>query len=418
MFFAKSLSKLPSRRAKIRSDLAFDGNNSCTYTFTNVKKVANSLYSTDLAFKDTQFKPYALKVLRVTDIEMYVLAKDGIYLHNFDAGTSTKLINNSRPDATAIVDRDEMIVSGEGLGVYYVDLDDTVQHPFEVGFNSLVVSSERLIGVYNNTLYFNESGQRDLWDVSLIKLHTKCDAVCQVGEKVYLLGDICYLVTSDYDAKEQSVKQVYSGIGKVYVNSIVHYDGKVIFATDKGLHVLSPSGSISPIFAEINPHISFDGCVACKFQGKYYLSCRRKSVGSTQNDVTLILNPDTQRIEGVLGNGYEAMYAYGDNLYVVSESKVLKSCLGNVTSNWSCEADFSTDDVKHLQGLAIQTQNYIEVWISNGNISRLYRFNGKKSVQRIPIRGAGRKFTIKLCASNGMQVDYLQLTATIYNGEV
>lgn len=417
MFFMKSLPKTTSKRAKLRLKMAFDVNSDATYACSNVKQVANSVCSTDIQFTSLGFEPYALKVLHITDSnKMYVLASDGVYA--FSDGTAIKIINDSCPNAIAHFHRNYFVICGEGLGVYLIDSDDSADHLLDAGFNSLVVSSERLIGVIDNLLYFNAPRETYSWQVShRAELLTKCQAVCYAGGKTYLLGDTCYLFSSDAEEVELSVRAIGSGYGQVEVNSMAYHDGKVVFATDSGLHILSPSGIIAPIFDEISDFVTFDGCVACKFDGKYYLSCKRKSGSGEQNDLTLILNIDTEQIDGVLGVGFDSLMPVGDSLYVVREGNVFKSSVGNAPSSWKCDVDFGTDAIKHLQSLAIHTKQDVEVWIGNGQVSRLYRVKGKKSIQNIPIRGAGRKFNVKLASSAGMCIDSVQLTCTTY-GEV
>lgn len=414
MFFSKRLPKLSHKTRKVRCNFELDGKQSTTYLCSNVQIVGSSLCSIDLHFEQMPFESHALKVLHVTQNKTYILAQDGVYV--ISSGVATKIINDSRPDAIAHVYRNNMIICGKGLGIYLVNKDDTTQFLLEAGFNSLVVSSERQIGIIDYILYFNAAGESDNWQQARhTDLPTNCQAVCLAGGKVYLLGDTTYVFSPDYDDAEQSVRAIGKGLGTVQVKSMVDWDGKVIFATDKGLRALSPSGNISPIFNEIGDYVNFDGSVACRFGNKYYLSCKRKSGALTQNDITLILNPDTQQIEGVLGIGFESMLVVDDRLYVVREGNLYRSYVSTVLNSWRQEIDFGTDEIKHLQSLAIQTKYDVEVWISNGNVSRMYRVKGKKGVQRIPIRGAGRKFSVKLSTIDGMKVDYLQLTATVHS---
>ena len=308
----------------------------------------------------------------------------------------------------------KLIFSAPGFGTYLIK-DYRKEKIGDVGFVSMAACSDRLFGLANDgDLYVAPVGQIDFSEAFHITPHTKLSAVVTLGKKLYALGDACY-VLEPYHADDVDItfRAMCYEIGKVQADSVVTLGSRVVFATENGLRLLQ-SDKITPIFSSLNNLVSFSGCVACSHGGKYYLSCKRLDGTQEQNDVTLILDVDQEKVVGVLNQGFENMYSLGYTFYAVQNGSLMKINETPQSVYWQRTVDFDRADKKYLDTLVIRTKQDVSVVIQTDNEKRIYRVKGKRALQRIPLAGHGRAFTVTLQAPSAMDVDYVELTAHRY----
>lgn len=298
-------------------------------------------------------------------------------------------------------------------GTYYTHDGVEVYPMTNRYFTSLAVCDNRVFGVDGRYLSMTAADSINEWDESRrITAHTDLDALVAL-DKLYALGDTCYSLAPD--AVEMNVKfhPICYGIGAVQTESVATFGKRAVFASEYGLYELK-NGVVAPIFTQLNDYVSFDGCVACAYKGKYYVTCKRKDGDMTGNDILLVLDVDNEKISAVMDVKMQHISVVDDKLYAVSNNYLYVATDDNVDSSYVETLDFHSSDVKYLNKLTLKTLSDVDVWIDNGEEKRRYRVKGKNTLQRVPLAGCGRQFCVEVQARDGLKLDYLELSARSY----
>ena len=280
-------------------------------------------------------------------------------------------------------------------------------------YPSLAVSGDRLFGVCGNSLSMTEAGDISSWDdTRTVYAHTQLDAVVAL-DKLYALGDTCYTFSPDAEEIDAKFHPFCYGIGAVQPESVARFDKRAIFATTNGLYQLK-NGVITPVFIQLNDFVSFNGCVACAYKGKYVVACKRKNGDASAKDIVLVLDLDTDLVCAVLDVEPQHISTVDGVLYAVFNDKLFYATDGQVEGSFCQKVDFGCSNVKYLDKIAIRTHTDAQVWIGNGAEKRRYDFKGRKTIQTAKLLGSGRAFYVEVQAQDGIKLDYLELFAHSY----
>lgn len=410
MFFVKPLGARTAKKCNARLNLSLSCKNADFLRCVNVKSVGNGLRHCG-RMEQIGFEPTAIKVLYELDGMLYVLAQDGVYV--YADGQATLLLNKSSANGTCIEYNRKLIYSADGVGIYQLTKTDS-QRLWVYGYNSMAISGDRIVLVNDFEVNFGPAGVIDNWmDEQRITTHDKCRAVVALGTKLYALGETCYVFEPSAEGIDVKFYPFAHNIGDVVANTVVTFGKKAVFATNDGLRVLS-SGSVSHLFDELNDYVSFVGATACEYNGKYYVSCKCKDGEQTRNDVTLVLDVDSASIVGVL-TGYEMLYSKGDHLYAVNSGRVYKLTEDSDFGSFCVTGvDMGNFDTKYLDQLVIKTKRDADVCIQTDVDKRTYSVKGANCLQKLPLTGVGREFSVEISSSDGIALERVELVAHRY----
>ena len=205
-----------------------------------------------------------------------------------------------------------------------------------------------------------------------------------------------------------------AGIGEVQRGSAAVLGDRAVFAATSGLFCLSGGGKIKRIFTKIRGNLDFTGCFASVLRSGYLIS-----LPQTANRPTLLLDIDGERCVSVFGVNIAQTDVYLDKLYAVYVGGLFKGETDAAEYNDEMrykvsDVDFNSGAVKYLRYMLIKTNNPADVYLSNETETRLIRVNGKNRVQRIPLFGSGRKFSVCVKSKGDTKIEYLELAAEAF----
>lgn len=413
MILPKKMSAVSAAKCRAKLELNLPTDSEDILNCGNVQCFQGGLRSA-YAFEVQKYFSYfkALKILGQMGVWEYIAAEEALYGVQFEMPST--VIRENFSVVSGCFYQDRFIYSSPNVGTYSVYLWKG-NKIYDVGFVSMATCSDRLFGLTdNNYLYVAPVGQMDFTESFRITPHTKLTSIVAIGKKLYALGDTCYAL-EPYHADDVDVvfRAISHGAGIVQTDTEVNFENKVVFATDCGLRLLQ-SDRVTPIFNSLNDYVSFTGSVGCAYKGKYFISCKRLDGTLEQNDITLVLDVDGEKVVGVINQGFEHMRSLGDKFYAVQNGSLLKMVETPQPVYWQKTVDFGNSYVKYLSTLIIGSRQDVNVIIQSNNEKRVYRVKGKRTLQRIPLAGSGRVFTVTIQAQNGMHVDYVELTARRY----
>lgn len=413
MIFCKKIKPIVAKKHKMALNLDLNKHNGEFLKQRNVQKVGNSLLST-FGFVDLNHEAQISRAVFNFDEKLMVLVVGrGLYSYYPNPEMNRTMVKAKTDGIVSYARYRGSVVFSCTSGTYYTP--DGMGAPLinSTYFPSLAVCNDRVFGVSGNQLSMTVPGDITTWDDTLtISANSQLDALVTL-DKLYVLGDTCYTLTPD--AQEINMKFVpfCYNIGTVQAESVVTFDKRAIFASDKGLFELK-NNVITPIFHELNDYVGFDGSVACAYNGSYYVTCKRKDGDMIQNDIMLVLDVDNKNIVAVLDVNMQHISVVDGQFYAVCNYKLLAANEDNVTSCFCQTVDFNCSDVKYLDNLVVRSKKNLNVWIDNGDERRRYQIIGKNVLQKIPIVGSGRQFTVSAQTCDGLQLDYLELSAHSY----
>ena len=410
MFLRKKLTHAPSKRLKTDIKLDFDFASEDVGSCYNVERKGKGL-RTRFRPRDYILKGEATQTLTSNGEWYYFMTKAGLY---FSFGPYADVIlSKFATDVGSCIFRDGVIVSGKEMGTFYV-WEDAPTQIFEGGFSSVTACADRIFGLNGNEVTYCEAGEMDGWSKGyILNLGGTCNALTTVGDKVYALGNTCYQISPDAVDVEFKLSQAATNIGAVSKLSVANYNDRAIFASSVGLYQIS-SNKITPIFLYLRDHFDMSISAGAWFDGKYYLSCKRRSTSSKVNDITLCLDVDREEVCGVFGEGYESIGASSKMVYAIKDGACIWFAPNTDEARYvKSNIDFGCDSKKFLDSLTIKTVTDLVLTIRSENETRVYSITGKNSEQKIKIRGMGWRFSIEMISSKGLSVEKLQLEAHV-----
>ena len=410
MWLKKTSVTALKRRARLKLDLPSDGDLVHCDNVLCADGRLSGAYGFDEHKYFNAFK--AVKVLGESEGWVYVSTDEGLFVCH--SKMPTHVSYDPYDETSGCWYQGLLIFSAPGYGTYVVR-DAKKQIIYDVGCVSMAVCNDRIFGVDpKGNVHVAPVGEMDFAEAFRITPHTKVAAVVAIGKKLYALGDTCYAVDPCHaDDVDVTFRAISHGVGSVVTDSVATLGNRTIFATDSGLRVLQ-SDRVSPIFTSLGSLVSFDGCVACVHDGKYFITCKRLDGTRERNDITLILDVDKEKVVGVLNQGFENIHSLGHTLYAVQNGLLLSMNQTTQTASWQRTVDFGDAGVKYLDTLLIATKQDASVTVRTDNEKRIYRVKGKRTVQRISLAGHGRTFTVTVQSCGGMDVHYVELTARSY----
>ncbi len=352
-------------------------------------------------FFEHPFDQEAVKVVYADSNGVYVVAKDGLYLNK------DLVLSFDKQNGCCVLYNKLLIFSCKGFGTYAVTKKTTARL-WVYGFDKMALSGGGVCGVENNTFHQSTAGETDQWrDVVRVNVPEECNSVAAEKGKAYVLGNTCYTFDPKAERIDSRFTPIAANVGKVYADSTVSFADCTLFASDNGLYKLQ-NGNVKKVFDGLN--LRFDGAVACAFAGKYLVSCKRGDF-SASNDITLWLNPETQRVDGVYEWGFDSLYSNGGEVYGVREGKLFKHY--DLAGKWHFESekiDMGSKKLKFLDAVELSTRNTVRVTVI-GDQTAMVIFYGGASVEKQPIRLSGKEFTVVMESDVEFDSENLALTA-------
>ena len=411
MFFSKKLKGAPAQKHRVSFNLDFNKTRGAFLKQRNVAKVGDKLFS---AFGVIQ-SPYTETVDRALFQigDYFVALANGLGVVSYNSGQVLRLADVTSDSTVSHVKYQDKIVFSTDSGTYVTDSGDMSERINDNYYTSLATCYSRIFGISGKDICMTLAGDISQWDDSLvINADTKLDALIAL-DKLYVLGDTCYTLVPNAEECNMQFKPFAFNVGAVQAESVTALGKRAIFASTNGLYKLT-SNSITPIFTQLYDYVSFDGCVACEYNGKLCITCKRRDGDMTKNDILLVLDVDREQIDAVLDVEAQHIATIDGKLYMVVNNKLCMASDEIVESSYVETVDFHSGDVKYLDKLTVRTLTDVDIWIDNGREKRRYCVRGKHNVQRLPLAGSGRQFDVVVHAHDGMQLDCLELTARTY----
>lgn len=339
--------------------------------------------------------------------ELYAVCDDGVYL--IKESGETKL--SDAPDGVCFVNSDGYLYFSSVKGGTYMVSGSGSEKVSVVGYDKMLFSNSRIFGLSGGALTVVPVDPQKDWSLAYtLRLPQPCVDLVALGNKVYLLGNECYA----YECKEHAVDSrcypVAHHLGEVQVGSAVALCSKAVFATSKGLFVLS-GGSVRQVCRDITRRLCLQGAVACAFGANYLLSCKRKATDAA-NDITLLLDVDDGKVCGVFGVGFDSLSAFGKEVYGVRDGDAFRFVEEGDAALFKREKlDMGCQKMKYLDGIDVLTARDIKVWVGSDGASRLYTFVGSVKPRHQNICGFGRQFSVELQSETGFELQFVRLTA-------
>lgn len=408
MFLHKKPAVKSAKRLKLDVKLDFDAKEEELRGGLNVFRDGNRLVS--------KFQRNSLPItsplkqtLGTNGDVVYLLFEDGLYA--VQNALLSWLTLDVAEKACFCVYRGDTVVSSKEFGTYFL-VKTKAKKVYADGFSSMTVCADRIFGLYGKDVRYTAAGERDGWDNGeTITLPSACDALVTIGQTVYALGNTCYKIAPDGDDVEFKFRVFANNIGAVAPLSVVNYNGRAVLASTSGLYQIN-SDKLTPIFEELSQVVDFSAASGAMSNGKYYLTCRTKNSSEIANDVTLILDLDSEKIVGNLGEGFGSICANNEMIYSEIGGKLYRIKSGVSQGKYlKTNVDFSTSQKKFLDSMTVTTLNDLDVIIRSENETRLYKIAGKKTPQKINLRDMGWEFSIELSSDMGLNVEKMTLFA-------
>ena len=343
------------------------------------------------------------------DDHVYVMTSKGLCSKVND--TNWIFMVKKDGDVCSTVYRDNLIVSGKDYGTYLVkEYEATSLH--DDGFSSVTCCADRIFGLYKNQVSYTAAGKADGWEQGqTVTLPSECQALASVGNKVYALGNDCYMLVPDGSDLEFKVVPLARNVGAVAKKSVVNYLGAVVFATENGLYKLSGE-KVTPICRQLNEVAQFGVSAGALFEGKYYLACVSKDSGEYVNDVIMCIDINSEQIVGMLQYGADSIVTTSKEIVTSNNGTCYSFGSGTYAAKYQVSnVDFATADKKFLDKLVIKTSDKLDITVRSETETRVYRLREKSHPQKIFLRDMGWKFSINLYSQSGLDVQDVTLYA-------
>lgn len=408
MIFRKNILKGATQRVcKQTVELNADRHKFDMHNVLQTKRGLGSLGN----FEKVEFAPKAIKVF-ASDMtkQVFVLAEDGLYSL---LPQPAKLSEGVFSEGTgAILDR-QVIFSAAGKGTYTVG-SGGAERVCMWGCKSVGTCLGRLVGVDSNDVRVCAVGDTNLLKAEFtVRTNETLQGGGAVGDVFYALGEACYMYRPNAEAAESRFVPIAHNVGVVQTDTVVALKDKLVFAANGGLKA-AKQGKVTDL-ATIDD-LCLTGAVACEFEGRYMLSCKREA-NSSANDITLVLD-DKGVTVGVFEYGFDSLFSDSSVLYAVKNGDVFRfvkepslSCAYFGNLNLGC------DTVKHLRRIAIRTRNDASVWVHSDGIKRLYFVTGSPATQTLLVNGVGREFALEVQCDDGLDLDLLRIEGYTYEEE-
>ncbi len=337
--------------------------------------------------------------------------------------TSETILNERQPitGSSSVTYRGKTLISLFGLGTYA--LTDISCHKLtNFAFDSFAVAGERVFGLKNNKVYFSETGECVLTEKSdYVELPTVCRSLAFAGETMYVLGATCYTLTADADSVKFKIKKACQAPDNINAYSVKAVGTDVLFAADTGIYRLRQNRVVK-ILDGLEKFLDMEWVCAETYENRYVLCCPAQDFVTPRMRKALVLDTDKGKVTEIFCDGAYSFTVYNENLTVSTETNALLTLSPFIDNSseikWKkSEITLGSGGKKFLRAVTVQTDNPIELYVSNGKETRLLRVEGKKSVQTLPVSGAGERFTVTLKARGRTRVSLLEFTADAYLGE-
>lgn len=406
MFYRKGMRAMHASNMRASVSIRFDD---CWTECDNVRRAVDGRITSFGQFRQMDFPHNAVKVLFYNDGKLYVAADDGLYMLGGDEWSC--VLSCKLADCSWLYYDRKMIFSGVNAGTHRI-ANGKATELWVTGYNSMTVAGSRIIGAAGTSISVAPAGKTDDWSNSVtVNPFYACQTVEAIGEVAYALGEECYAFRPRAAETDMSFHPVASNVGKVQRGSAVNLGKKIVFASQQGLYKLQSDG-VSRIFSSLDGFVRFDGAVACQSEGKYLVSCKSLDGDGTANDITLLLDVDSQRVCGVLHTGFDALYGRGSDLFAVREGKLFRFVSGEGVSVLRKQnIDMGSKKMKFLHSLSLLARCNADVFVESDGVRRQYAFYGSDRTQTRRIVGHGKEFAVEVRTDNGMDIGLVRLDA-------
>ncbi len=402
MFYRKDFKRYVSEQ--VTEDIDFHSQNSLLES-DNVFVTSAGLRSLG-CMKQIPLSCQPVKVLMCVNETLYFIAKDGLYSFR---EKEKKLLDSVNEGCCVMLDND-VIFSSAQSGTYRLT-EDSATELFSSGHCSMDVAGERLLALDGDALTVLPAGNAEVYEGSIsINTSPACRAAVSLENKLYALGDTCFVHEPKAEPIDSRFRAMYKNIGVVSPESVVPMGKEVIFASNSGLYKLTV-GNVQKICSQLDGTVSFADAAACKFRGRYLVSCKRNLSGP--NDITLLIDTSRQQIEGVFQCGFDSLSSSENSVYAIKDNVLIRLDENGGLSRFKIKnMDMGSQKIKHLDRILLLCPTSAEVRVSSDYGQTKYLFEGSEAIQYKRINGRGRRFAIEVLSSNA-HLQLLQLHAHI-----
>lgn len=407
MFLGKKASKPTKTTLKLPLKFQFGVTSEDLRGSYNVEKIGNGLKTLYIRGIVT-FPSPARYIVGYHNNLVYVMTDSGLCcMSDF---SNEIFLGKYGADVCSCVYRDDLIVSGKDYGTYLVK-DSEATSLYGDGFSSVVACADRIFGLHKNQVSYTAAGKVDGWEQGqTVTLPSECQALACIGNKVYALGNNCYMLVPDGSDIEFKVVPLAKNVGAAAKRSVINYRDTVVFATVNGLYRLS-NDRLTPICEQLNDVAQLGLGAGVLFQNKYYLACVSRDNGDYFNDVVVCIDIDDEQLVGMLRTSTDSLAVTSKKIVTAGIGICNTFSSGVSTGKYQLSnVDFANSDKKFLDKLVIKTGTNLDVTIRSETETRLYKLKGKIYPQKLFLRDMGWKFSIDLYSDDGLDVQ----DATLY----
>ncbi len=303
--------------------------------------------------------------------------------------------------------RNVAVFSSSAVGTFVKENDiDEVSVASQRGYDSIASVGERVWAVQGRLLYGTNLATDVDWDKGfVVTLPTLCNHVAVWDNKLYVFGEDVYQLQPDSQEENLSIQKVGS-YGNVLATANSLHNGKLYFATAKGLYVITGSGAQQ--VAQFVDNVA-----------NVQLTCNSASVF-----VNLIF-PD--KTSSVLEYSI-ATDSFVSNRLCQAQNIFFDDCLWIVQNNAlaTCNSNYSYSEITldtplpvpgksyYLRNLYVKTEEDLQITLLTDVDSKRYSLQGQAGIQALPLCGKCKQLSILLCGKTKLKVSHLALEVTSY----
>lgn len=361
--------------------------------------------------------PFVEAVAYYPDADEFLLIKDdGLYRWHpylYDE----KVVDDYFPCPSFVymLSAKTMLIASQHSPVYAYK-DNVATNVLDKHLADITVFRDRCFGTDRKTLYYTKQGSATEW-TGRIELPSTVYALVPSDDGLYLIGDDVYLLAFDDNEKNSKLLLVYRNFGVTFYNSVVGVGKGFMFADKDGIYFFNGSSVKKVASFEIaqNSSMYVYGAVCC---GKYYLAYHPS--GEQYNNRVAVVDVATQKLETVYDFSSQCLWVWGYNIFSAFCSQVFVMDNDKSSVIWQSRPyDFGSDRCKKsFHTLLIDTARDVTVTLKTESETRIIRVKGKRKLQKLPLHGSFRSFTLTLETDGRADIDLLGISATVYDEEV
>lgn len=333
------------------------------------------------------------------------------------------------------IDNDDASIFFSNEGMVFLGRTEKELYPSVPAFISSVVHYDNFFGITNtnrNTLIYTTNLNLKNWqeaESSTIEFLDNRGAFMKLvalNDYVYLFRENGITKISIYTSKSDfSFTHLFTSTSKIYENSVCVCGEEVFFVTRNALMAFDGNSVDTISASKLFSNFDNSNCASASLNGKYYLATRCNfddgqkigcETGKYVNNVLLEVDVDTHEINILRGVDIRKLLPidipymcklcatfYGENKQRIGEINTSGKTFSNATEKfWT---SFATDlgfegKRKKIKEILIETAFPCSVKIKSDEEEKSFEFDGKNTLQRLPVSVLGNTFEFSFSSKN------------------